>query len=203
MFAGCATGAMAEDFPTLEVNTKRLIRIDTPVDVSVLAKGAHLISLAEASDKPVYVFINSPGGGVYEGLQFVSAMNIVKSRGVTIKCFVSNMAMSMAFYIYTQCSERYALPQSLFLWHPVKVGLRGMYGAEPLRSTSDDISRLEEPLIKEMISKVGLDEKTFRYHYKNETVWVTNELVELVPAFISTVLDYPNVENLFMSPFSE
>lgn len=202
MVVGCAPVATAAGNPDPAVSTpsidpKRLIRIEGTIGGQVLRDAQKLLNLSDGSTKPVSVLINSFGGEVLSGLQFVSAMNIAQTRGVKIHCYVSNVAMSMAFFILTHCDTRYALQYSLFLWHPAKAGLLGSFTSRELRNISDDLAQLENPLILDMIKRTRIEEKKFRKHYEAETVWTTESLQDVAPGFVRTLDDFGDLSNLF------
>lgn len=190
-------GAGHAQADVLSVDNKRLVRVVGEIDGGILRSASQVLSLADDNKEPIYVMLNSFGGSIYPGLQFVQAIEIAKSRGIVIKCFVTNTAMSMAFYILTYCSERYAFENSLLLWHPAKAGLMGSFDQQTLRAISKDLARLENPMIENMLTRTGIARKTFMYHYKNETVWVSPALNVLAPGFLTVVTDVPGVDNLF------
>ena len=111
-------GATNIQAKVLDLTGKPIIRLTGVVDKSILSK---MRVLNKIKGKKVVLLINSPGGDVYPGLQFIDAMEAVKTRGVKITCVVSNMAASMAFQILSKCDSRYSLANSLLLWHPMKL----------------------------------------------------------------------------------
>jgi ATP-dependent protease ClpP protease subunit len=172
---------------TLDVDTSRLIRIEGEVNESILPAADAVVKLAAESTSPIYVLINSGGGDVLAGLQFVSAIKAAQSLGVRVRCFVPNIAMSMAFVILSECSERYALKYSLLLFHPMRISLMGSYKADDLADFSNGLSLLEEPLIRTMIRKTGLPRAMFLRNYKAETIWTAETFKLFSPKFLKIV----------------
>lgn len=187
--AGCA-GSTSYAETSLDVDPLRLVKIEGEVNAGIMDQAEQLTKLATVSKDPVYVLINSAGGGVYEGLQFVDAIKAVQARGVVVKCFVPNIAMSMAFVIYTQCNERYAMKYSLLLFHPMRATLMGAYRADELGDLSSSLRMLEEPLVAEMIARTRIPRAEFMRNYQAETIWTAEMLLARSPGFLRVVTDF-------------
>lgn len=73
---------------------------------------------------PVLMVIDSPGGLVFAGLNFVEAMRAAQSRGVVITCYIprGGMAASMGSYIFESCDRRVMHRQASILFHSVSIG---------------------------------------------------------------------------------
>lgn len=71
-----------------------------------------------------YLSIDSPGGSVGVGIEFVDAMRSAQDHGTKIVCTVKDrgMAASMATYILAACDERFMGRQSALMFHTVSVG---------------------------------------------------------------------------------
>lgn len=73
----------------------------------------------------VVLTINSPGGGVWAGLELIESMREAQSRGVSITCLVpkNGMAASMAAAVLQSCDTRLmARRGASLLFHTVSVG---------------------------------------------------------------------------------
>jgi ATP-dependent protease ClpP protease subunit len=68
------------------------------------------------------IFINSPGGEVETGIILISAFDLAKARGKTVRCAVGIMAASMAMHFLGQCDERFAFKNTLLLFHEIYSG---------------------------------------------------------------------------------
>jgi ATP-dependent Clp protease, protease subunit len=105
---------------------ERIIFLGTPVDDQIanliIAQLLHLES--EDPDKPISVYINSPGGHVYAGLAIYDTMQFIKPDVSTI-CV--GIAMSMGALLLAGGAEgkRMALPNSKILIHQVWGGYQG------------------------------------------------------------------------------
>ena len=79
---------------------------------------------AENQDTPINLYINSPGGSVYDGLAVYDILRYVKCPVYT---YVTGMAASMGSFI-AQAGEpghRYVLPRAITMIHQPSSGTRG------------------------------------------------------------------------------
>jgi ATP-dependent protease ClpP protease subunit len=180
---------------TFKADPKRSIYIKGEIGGSIVQQAAQMVTLAGTSKAPIDVIITSPGGGVYAGLQFISAMHLAQARGIQIRCFVPLMAASMGFQILAECDQRYAFRYALLLWHPVKSSSRDPQTSEDLLYGSRRLKAIEKGLVRVLIAKLGITRKEFFYHYVHETLWLGYELVDFAPGFIEIVDDAVNVPN--------
>ena len=79
---------------------------------------------SEDSSKPIYLYINCPGGSVIAGLALFDTMNHVKSPIVTINL---GLAASMASFLLAagKKGQRLALPNSRVMIHQPMGGAQG------------------------------------------------------------------------------
>lgn len=83
-----------------------------------------LMVMAEESDKPIQMFINSPGGSVMAGLAIIDVMKHIKAPVYTI---VTGLAASMGAAILSagEKGNRMALPNATVMLHQVSAGEAG------------------------------------------------------------------------------
>lgn len=104
----------------------RIIFLGEQVDSTqanlVIAQLLHLES--QDPDKDIALYINSPGGSVYDGLGIIDTMNYIKPDVSTICC---GMAASMAAVILASGAKgkRLALPNSMVLIHQPSSQVQG------------------------------------------------------------------------------
>jgi ATP-dependent protease ClpP protease subunit len=175
----------------------RVINIRGVIDGHILISASQLEKLANDNKKPVSIIINSPGGAVLPGVQFVSAMRIAKSRGVKLRCFVPVIAASMAMIIFNECNERYALDNALFLWHSIRVGLRGVYTPEDLEPMRRQMIILQQDYNQRMIKNLRISNEVFYYYYRNEMLLPATYLKDLSKGYIKIVRDAEGVARMF------
>lgn len=79
---------------------------------------------AEDPEKPISIYINSPGGSVYDGLGVYDVMQYIKCP---VHTYVTGMAASMGSFI-AQAGEpghRYLMPRSVTMIHQPSSGTKG------------------------------------------------------------------------------
>lgn len=107
---------------------------------------AQLLYLESAnSDKPIKLFINSPGGSVTAGLAIYDTMQFIKPD---VHTYVIGQACSMGSFLAQAGAKgkRYVLPQSRTMIHRVSSGTRGTGGSVHVQELEmeDNIRHLEE-----------------------------------------------------------
>ena len=88
----------------------------------VIAQLLHLES--QDAEKDISLYINSPGGSVYDGLAILDTMNFIKPKVSTI-CI--GMAASMAAVLLAagEKGKRFCLPNSMVMIHQPSGGAQG------------------------------------------------------------------------------
>ena len=105
---------------------ERVVFFTGPVhtDMCNLMVAQMLFLEAENPELPINMYINSPGGSVYDGLAVYDVMQYIKCPVYT---YVTGMAASMGSFI-AQAGEpghRYLLPRAITMIHQPSSGMRG------------------------------------------------------------------------------
>ena len=118
---------------------------------SLVAQMLYLDS--EDSTKPIYLYINSPGGSVTAGLAIYDTMKYVKSDVVTI-CV--GLAASMGAFLLSAGTKnkRLALPHSRIMIHQ-PLGGTSQRQASDIEIEAKEILRIKEMLNREMSEMTG------------------------------------------------
>ncbi len=117
----CTAISTAPKIITLKKNN--FISIDDTISESNVAKW--ISQLSKLNTNPIYLYIDSPGGSVDAGLQFINVMNWHINQGKTINC-VAKSAYSMAFVIFQNCSNRYVISSTTLMQHQISLsGVKG------------------------------------------------------------------------------
>ena len=107
--------------------------------------GVMLYLDSEDSTKPIYLYINCPGGSVIAGLAIFDTMNHIKSKVVTI-----NVGLSASMASFLLCGgtkgSRLALPNSRVMIHQPMGGAQGQ--AEDIKVEAAQIIRIKDNLVK-------------------------------------------------------
>lgn len=199
-FMGWTTMAGAGPAPVKE----RTVVLNSVVSRgNILALADAMDKLASKSDDPVDFIVNSPGGDVITGFLFINRMDALRAKGVAIRCWVPEMAASMAFQILLHCDERYALSKSFLLWHRVRISLGGgLFGGgtvmtAPLaRAMATDLQAFDDIITEELNQKLGMPTADIAFHFENETLHVGSNLQRLAPDFLKTYAVIPGLLEL-------
>ena len=111
---------------------------------------------AEAPDQPISMYINSPGGSVYDGLAVYDVMQYIKCP---VHTYVTGMAASMGSFIAQagEAGHRYLLPRAITMIHQPSSGMRGK------------ISDMEIDLIEGLRIKKEMTELYVKHNSKGVT----------------------------------
>lgn len=134
----------------------RIIFLGGPVDnVSANAIVAQLLFLeADAPDKDIFLYINSPGGSVTAGMAIYDTMQYIKPQVSTI-CV--GMAASMGAFLLAAGApgKRFALPNSEIMIHQPSGGAQGQ--ATEIEIHAKQILAIREKLNKILAERTGQD----------------------------------------------
>ena len=139
---------------------------------------------AEDPDKDIYMYINSPGGSVYDGLGIFDTMQHVKPDIHTV-CV--GLAASMGAFLLAAGTKgkRSSLRHSRIMIHQPLGGARGQ--ASDIRIQADEILFLKERLNSELSERTGKDYETIKEDTDRDFYMSPNEAVEY--GLIDLVLD--------------
>jgi len=100
---------------------------------------------SEDNSKPIYLYINSPGGSVTAGLAIYDTMQHIKSEVVTI-CV--GLAASMGAFLLSAGTKgkRLALPHSRIMIHQPLGGIQGRRQATDIEIEAKEILRIKHDL---------------------------------------------------------
>jgi ATP-dependent Clp protease protease subunit len=133
----------------------RIIFLSTEVDeyVTNIIK-AQLLYLESESDDDISIYIDSPGGSVYNGLGLLDVMDFVKPDIVTIN---TGLAASMAAIIL--CSgtkgKRFALKRSRTMIHQPMTGFNSYVQASDMEIEAKEINSLKKELYEIISDNTG------------------------------------------------
>lgn len=126
-----------------------IIFVGTPIDDNIanLVTAQLLFLEAEAPDRDISLYINSPGGSITAGLAIYDTVQFVKND-VTTMCIGQAASMAALLLAAGTSGKRFALPNSRILIHqPVMTGLSG-------QATDIDIHAKEILRMREMTNEI-------------------------------------------------
>lgn len=143
----------------IRFNSTNNIMIKGPIDNDVSSKFIYDLSLLE-NKKNVYVYLDTPGGSIDDGMQIVSQIKKYKLRCVAEKAY------SMGFIIFQSCEKRYIMPHTRLMQHQLSYGIRD----EKLKIDNyvKFIDSMEKQLVEDQAERIGLDVDDFYQRTINE-----------------------------------
>jgi ATP-dependent Clp protease, protease subunit len=119
---------------------ERIVFLGTPVDdqVASLIIAQLLFLESEDPEKDIYLYINSPGGGVYAGLAIYDTMQYIRPSVATI-CIGMSASIAALLLAGGTKGKRTALPNSRIMIHQPWGGTQG---------TASDIHIQAEEILK-------------------------------------------------------
>lgn len=137
---------------------------------------------AEDPDKDIYLYINSPGGSVYDGLGIFDTMQHIKPDVHTV-CV--GLAASMGAFLLCAGAQgkRSSLTHSRIMIHQPLGGARGQ--ASDIRIQADEILYLKKKLNQELADRTGqplsrIEEDTDRDFFMSPAECVSYGLIDKV-----------------------
>ena len=127
---------------------------------------------SEDPDKEIYLYINSPGGSITDGMGIVDTMNYIKCPVITI-CVGLAASFGAVLLANGEKGKRFATPNSEILIHQPLIGGHGggITGqATEIKIHADHMIRTREKLNKLLSEKTGqpierIEKDTERDHY--------------------------------------
>jgi ATP-dependent Clp protease, protease subunit len=125
---------------------ERIIFLDSPVNdqVANIIVAQMLFLDSESQDKPINLYINSPGGSVTAGMSIYDTMKFVKAP---IHTLCRGQACSMGAFLLSSGDVRRALPNARVMIHQPLGGYQG-------QATDMEIHMNEMLHIKSMLNKI-------------------------------------------------
>ena len=127
---------------------------------------------SEDPDKAIFLYINSPGGSITDGMGIVDTMNYIKCPVTTI-CVGLSASFGAVLLANGEKGKRFATPNSEILIHQPLIGGQGggISGqATEIKIHADHMIRTREKLNKLLSEKTGqpieqIEKDTERDHY--------------------------------------
>jgi len=113
---------------------------------------------------PIYIVINSPGGSIFAGLNFLEfAKNYKNVHTICLFC------ASMAHHISQALpGKRYGTSNTIMMAHRAKGGFRGQFNDGELESQLKLVKSIVNDMEKVNASRIGISLKTYKNKVKDE-----------------------------------
>jgi len=123
----------------------RIVFVNGPIDdgIAALVNAQLLFLEAENPDKPISMYINSPGGVVTSGLAIYDTMQWIKCPVATV-CMGTAYSMGSFLLMAGEHGQRIALPNASIMLHQPSGGFQGV--VSDIERHAEDIVRTKRRL---------------------------------------------------------
>jgi ATP-dependent protease ClpP protease subunit len=186
----------------LKIDAKRVVRVVGEVR-SLRAEIFQLALKSLESNAPIVLMIDSPGGHVDGGMEFIEAMRSLKERNMKFVC-VTKMAASMGMAIFSECTSRYAFKDSEILWHPVKARTNQGISADDAEQLAKRLRELDDQVWTVTRQQLNVSDEVWKKHYQEETMHTGEGLKKISPGYLQIIDEIKGEEfRIFNDPLEE
>lgn len=172
VFEATSKGVRSYDIYSRLLN-ERIIFVSGEIEERMASNIVAQLLFLEAEDpnKDIYLYINSPGGSVIDGLSIIDTMNLIKPDVSTI---VTGMAASMGFAILSSGAKgkRFALPHSQIMAHMVSSGAVGH--VLDMERSYEHSKYLNDLLLNMLADNIGMKVSKFKRDVERDK-WMSSE----------------------------
>lgn len=116
--------------------------------------------------KPIQLFINSYGGSVYDGLALI---DVIKRSKTPVHTVCIGSYMSMALWVWLSGAKRFVGESATLMFHDVS--LFAYDKTEGIKQELNEMIRLQEMLVSEIVGKSMIKEETLRDYISRKAEW--------------------------------
>ena len=190
-----------------ELCQSNIIRLDTDVNEESARHVCTLLTIMDERNdayfdedgnecyKPIWLYINSPGGSVYDGFSIIDTMRSIKSPVFTVCC---GMAMSMGAAILSCGDRRFITENSTVMLHEVSSGTQGKVAT--MREDLEEGLRLNDLLEKIISENCGKTQKEYhKLTYKLDLYLDAKEAIKF--GIVDSILERKakNIDKRYMT----
>ncbi|GAP14853.1 ATP-dependent Clp protease proteolytic subunit ClpP [Longilinea arvoryzae] len=156
---------------------ERIIFLGTAIDDQVAnVTVAQLLYLSkEDPERPIQMYINSPGGQIYAGLAIYDTMQMIPNKISTVAVGVTASFGTVLLTAGTK-GQRYALPHATIHMHQPLGGAQGQ--ASDIEIQAREILRLKTRLNEIMANSTGQSLETIAHDTERDFYMDANQAVE-------------------------
>jgi ATP-dependent protease ClpP protease subunit len=171
----------------------KTFEIRGPIDEMKQETVALLMLEVAKKPKTIEIPIDSPGGYVHIGFQFLDAIYKAQKQGTKVICTLDGkMAASMAAIIFSQCDERKAIANSFILFHSIATFLPGFFGVVINIPTAKALLKElqhDQAIIDKLVRQnFVVNDEMYAYLNDNEVFFGPSTANQLSPGFITKIL---------------
>lgn len=152
---------------------KRVIFVSEGINSTVAKRVvSHLLAMdAQDSSKPIYMYLNSPGGEVNSGFSIYDTMRYINSE-VRVVCTGLTASIGTIILLGAPKKHRYTMPNTRFLIHQPLIGGHIQGQASDLEITAREIIKTRAKINQMLSEECGqplakVEEDTVRDYWMN------------------------------------
>lgn len=173
---------------------KRVIFVSEGINSAVAKKVVNNLLAMDAQDssKPIYMYLNSPGGEVNSGFAIYDTMRFISSE-VRVVCTGLTASIGTIILLGAKKQHRYTMPNCRFLIHQPLIGGHIQGQASDLEITAREIIKTRSKINKMLAEECGqpldkVEEDTTRDYWMNAEEAKTYGLVTKIVANIKEIV---------------
>ena len=145
---------------------------------------------SEDPDREIYLYINSPGGSITDGMAIVDTINYIKCPVTTI-CVGLAASMGAVLLACGEKGKRYATPNAEILIHQPLIAGGGLSGqTTEIKIHADHMVKTREKLNKLLSEKTGQDLATIERDTERDNYMTAEEALKY--GLIDGIMDKRN-----------
>ena len=173
---------------------ERIIFLSEPADSASASVVVSQLLFLDAEDpgKDIFLYINTPGGSITDGMAIYDTMQYIKSDVCTI-CVGMAASMGSVLLAAGTKGKRYALPNSEILIHQPLIGGGGLSGqTTEIKIHADHMVKTREKLNKILSERTGQSIEKIQQDTERDNYMTAQEAKEY--GLIDDVMD--NINNI-------
>lgn len=140
----------------LDVDSSQVVMFEEDVNYTSVGKAISQLKAVLKSNDKAYLFIDSPGGSVFDGAKLLAFIEGSKKPVYTV-CV--GMCASMGFHIFEAGKKRYMTTNAVLMTHPAAGGLRGT--VPEMKALLELIERFTAAMDAKIAKRAGLSKEQF------------------------------------------
>lgn len=158
----------------------RVEYLDSPYDVRIgsvnnfeaaeVLKQFKNAEIKNKKDLEIDIVINSGGGSVHIGLEYIEEMKVLKEKGYHLNCYARN-AYSMGFIILQYCDTRIGSSNSTYMHHLTQLGWGRPKRNEHNKQLFKALDFFDKLVLDEIAKKMKVDPNKFFEKIKEDKWW--------------------------------
>ncbi|RYZ60466.1 MAG: ATP-dependent Clp protease proteolytic subunit [Proteobacteria bacterium] len=173
---------------------KRVIFVSEGINSAVAKKVVNNLLAMDAQDsnKPIYMYLNSPGGEVNSGFAIYDTMRFINSE-VRVICTGLTASIGTIILLGAPKKHRYTMPNTRFLIHQPLIGGHIQGQASDLEITAREIIKTRSKINHMLAEECGqplarVEEDTVRDYWMNADEAIKYGLVTKIVASIKEIV---------------